>query len=154
MSGIGIFAAILIFGATAQAQTQIFPQLTDGGGWRMAIFLQNTTSSATTASLSFFQDTANGATTPWNPPFLQTSNTSSIPIPAGGTYYLSTPGTAATLSQGWGQLTGNGVIGFVVYTLESTGGRPDQDGTDQPGILYQPEREWKAGWGCGARAGV
>src|ERR1019366_8693863 len=46
-----------------------------------------------------------------------------------GTYYLSTPGTAATLSQGWGQLTGNGVVGFVVYTLESYAGRPDQDGT-------------------------
>ena len=124
-------AVLLAFAATCEAQTQIFPQLTDGGGWRMAIFLENTTATTTTASHSFYQGTANGATTPWNPPFVQTSNTQNIPIPAGGTYYLSTPGTAATLSQGWGQLTGTGVVGFVVYTLESYAGRPDQDGTSQ-----------------------
>jgi hypothetical protein len=121
----------LVMVATGEAQTQIFPQLTDGGDWRMALLLENTTASATAASLSFFQDTTNGATTSWNPPFLETSNTQSLQIPAGGTVYLHTPGTAATLSQGWGQLTGAGVVGFVIYTYESYAGRPDQDGTSQ-----------------------
>jgi hypothetical protein len=122
-------AALLTVAATCQAQTQIFPQLTDGGDWRMAIILENTTASATTASLTFYQDTANGATVAWNPPFIEVSNTQNMAIPAGGTLYMHTPGTAATLSQGWGQLTGTGVTGFAIYTYESYSGRPDQDGT-------------------------
>ena len=124
-------AAFLMLAGHAEAQTQIFPQITDGGGWRVAIVLENTTISATTASLSFFQDAANGATTSWNPPFVETSSTQGMPIPAGGTLYLHTPGTAATLSQGWGELTGTGVVGYSIYTLGSYSGRPDQDGTAQ-----------------------
>lgn len=124
-------AAFVVLAASGEAQTQILPQLTDGGGWRMAIILQNITTTATNVSLSCFLDTANGATVPWSPPFLETGNTQNLLIPAGGTFYLSTSGTASTLSQGWGQVTGVGVVGYVIYTLESYAGRPDQDGLAQ-----------------------
>ncbi len=118
----------LTLAASCPAQL-IMSQIADGSNWRTAIVLTNTTATASTASLTFHQDSTSGATVPWSPPFLETSNTQNMPIAAGGTIFLHTPGTAAALSQGWGLLTGTGVVGTAIYTYESYNGRPDQDGT-------------------------
>ena len=121
----------LVLAGSCAAQT-ILPQIADGGNWRTAIQLVNTTTSAAAVSLNFFQDMAGGATQPWNPPFLEMGSTQNISIAAGGTVYLHTPGTAAGLSQGWGQVAGPlGIVSYAVYTYESFAGRPDQDGTSQ-----------------------
>jgi hypothetical protein len=90
--GVALWIAFLALALSAAAQSLILPQIADGGNWRTAIVLVNTTSSAATASLTFFQDTTGGATKSWNPLFLETSNTQSLPVPAGGTLFLHTPG--------------------------------------------------------------
>lgn len=127
-TGLGALAALLL-PALCQAQTYL-PQIADGGNWYTAVVLVNTSPSVATASLDFFQDTSSGATTSWNPPFVEVNSTQNLSVPAGGTLYLHTPGTAATLTQGWGKVTApSGVTAYAVYTYETFAGRPNQDGT-------------------------
>src|SRR5262249_19248909 len=58
------------------------------------------------------------------------SSAQNLSIPAGGTLYMHTPGTAAALTQGWGKVTApSGVTAYAVYTYETFAGRPNQDGT-------------------------
>jgi|SRR5579872_3612489 len=112
----------------ANAQ-QVIPQVADGGGWRSTLVLTNTTSSATIASLSFFQDTSGGATQAWTPTFLEGGSPSALNLAAGSTLFLHTPGTAGAVSQGWAELTAiPGVEGYVIYTYRSAG-HADQDAT-------------------------
>jgi hypothetical protein len=121
--------AALLIPALCQAQT-ILPQIADGGNWYTAVVLMNTTTNSITGSVTFYQDTANGATAPWNPPFLEVSSTQNLMIPPGGTLYMHTAGTAATLTQGWGQVIGPlGLTAYAIYTYESYAGRPNQDGS-------------------------
>ena len=124
----------ILLAACCPAQT-IIPQIADGGNWRTAIMLVNTTTSDGTVSLNFYEDlpgqaTTTGGTQPWNPPFTETGNTQNLAVPAGGTMFLHTPGTAAALSQGWCKVTGPaGIVVYAIYTYEAFNGRPDQDGT-------------------------
>ncbi len=112
----------------AFADTQIIPQVADGAGWSTTIVLANKTSTTQSVALSFNMDTANSATTPWTPPFVESVSLSSISLPAGSTLFLHTPGTAATLTQGWGQLdAAAGVTGYAIFTSRAAG--PAQDGT-------------------------
>ncbi len=125
----GLTAAALLAPALCHAQT-FLPQIADGGNWYTAVVLVNTSPSAATASINFFQDTSSGATSPWSPPFVEVSSTQNLNVPAGGTVYMHTPGTAAALTQGWGQVTAPpGVVAYAIYTYESFQGRPNQDGT-------------------------
>ena len=113
----------------ALADTQIIPQVADGGGWSTTIVLVNKTSTTQSVALSFNMDTANGATTPWTPPFLESVSLSSISMAAGSTLFLHTPGTSATPTQGWGQLdAAAGVTGYAIFT-QRVPGLPAQDGT-------------------------
>jgi hypothetical protein len=91
--------------------------------------LANKTSTVQTVALSFNMDTANSATTPWTPPFAESISLSSISLAAGSTLFLHTPGTAATLTQGWGQIdAATGVAGYAIFT-QRVPGTPAQDGT-------------------------
>lgn len=122
------FAGVVV-PCLGQTQT-ILPQIADGGNWRTAIMLVNTTASAGTVNLNFFQAVAAGNTIPWNPPFVEGSSTQNLAVPAGGTVFLHTLGTSALLSQGWGQVTGStGIFAYAIYTYGGIPGRPDQDGT-------------------------
>ena len=108
----------------------ILPQVADGGNWRTAVMLVNTTANSANVSLNFFQDVAQGNTVAWNPPFLEAGSTQNLTLAAGATLYLHTPGTAPLLTQGWGQVNGSpGVFAFAIYTYGGIAGRPDQDGT-------------------------
>ena len=112
----------------AFADSQIIPQVADGAGWATTIVLVNKTSSTQSAALSFNMDTVDSATTPWTPPFNESVSLSSISLPAGSALFLHTPGTAATLTQGWGQLdAATGVTGYAIFTSRATG--TAQDGT-------------------------
>jgi hypothetical protein len=122
------FAGVVV-PCLGQTQT-ILPQIADGGNWRTAVMIVNTTASAGTVSLSFFQAVAAGNTIPWNPPFVEGSSTQNLAVPAGGTVFLHTLGTAALLSQGWGQVNASpGIFAYAIYTYGGIPGRPDQDGT-------------------------
>lgn len=124
-----IGAAVLSALSLAQAQTSIIPQIADGGGWQTTIVLTNTTASAASASLTFYEDTSAGATQNWNLTFLEVSSTQSLSVPAAGTLFLHTPGAAAVTSQGWAQLQSvAGVTAYAIFTQRVTG-LPDQDGT-------------------------
>lgn len=129
-----LVAALVAFAGMASpclGQTQtILPQIADGGNWRTAVMLVNTTTSPGTVNLNFFQGVAAGNTIPWNPPFLETSSTQNLTIAAGGTLFLHTPGTSPILAQGWGQVNGTpGIFAYAIYTYGGIPGRPDQDGT-------------------------
>jgi hypothetical protein len=122
-------ALLLLTMSIGQAQSLIIPQIADGGGWLTTLVVGNTTSFATTASISFFQDIGAGATQSWSPSFLEGGSTQNLPLPAGGTVFLHTTGTATTTTQGWGSVQAPaGVIAFAIFT-QRVAGRPDQDGT-------------------------
>ena len=127
-------AATLLFAfcaVSAWSQPLIISQIVDGEVWQTTIVLTNTTSSPGTASLSFFQETSGNATQPWNLPFLEVASTQSIPLTGGETLLIHTPGTAANLSVGWGQLTGSpGVVAYAVFTKRPQG-LPAQIGTSE-----------------------
>jgi len=110
------FAAAL----SLSAEVQDISQVADGDNWKSTVAVTNTTSSAATFTLTFNKDTTGGATSPWTPTFLEGDNTTGLSLPAGSTMYLHTPGTAATLTQGWAQLTApSGVEAYVIYTFTS-----------------------------------
>ncbi len=127
-------AAALLFAlcaVSAWSQPLIISQIVDGEVWQTTIVLTNTTTTTANASLSFFQETSGNATQPWNLPFLEVASTQSIALAGGETLLLHTPGTAANLSVGWGQLTGSpGVVAYAVFTKRPQG-LPAQIGTSE-----------------------
>jgi hypothetical protein len=127
-------AAALLFAlcaVPAWPQALIISQVVDGEVWQTTIVLTNTTANPANASLSFFQETPGNATQPWNLPFLEVASTQSIALAAGQTLLLHTPGTAANLSVGWGQVTGSpGVVAYAVFTKRPQG-LPAQVGTSE-----------------------
>jgi len=115
--------------ATAWGQALIIPQVVDGEVWQTTIVVTNTTAATAQASLNFFVETPGNATQPWNLSFLEVSSTQSISLPPGATILLHTPGTAAALSQGWGQVVADtGVVAYATFTKRSVG-LPAQVGT-------------------------
>jgi hypothetical protein len=115
--------------SVAHAQTQIIPQVADGGAWQTTLVLTNTGTSTATASLTFFQSGANGTTSSWTPPFQETSSTQSLSLPAASTTFLHTLGTAANLTEGWAQLqASSSVVAYAIFT-QTVLGRQNQDGT-------------------------
>jgi hypothetical protein len=122
----------LLFGLplfAQSAQTLIIPDLADGGGWSSVIVLTNTSIVSANATLTFNSDTSNGATQPWNPTFLEVGSTSGLVLVAGSTLYLHTPGTAATITQGWAQLNADaGIVAYAVFTF-SQPGHQNEDAT-------------------------
>jgi hypothetical protein len=112
-----------------QAQTLVIPQIADGGAWQTTLVLTNTSASATSVSLNFFQETSEGATQNWNLPFLEVASTQNLSLPAAGTLFLHTPGTASGTSVGWAQLQASAaVVAYAIFT-QRIPGRTDQDGT-------------------------
>jgi len=122
--------ALFLFALSfAQAQSLIIPQIADGGGWQTTLVVGNTTSVATTASIGFFQDIGSGATQNWNPSLIEGGSTQNLALPAGGTIFLHTTGTAAGTTAGWAQVqSAAGVVAYAIFT-QRVSGRPDQDGT-------------------------
>lgn len=115
---------------TSVPQTQVIPQVADGGGWATTIVLTNTTTGDLPVTLSFKQAVSNGAgaTMPWNPPFQDDADLS-FNIAAGSSIFLRTPGQATDLSQGWAELVADPrVVGYAIFTSQSPG-TPAQDST-------------------------
>jgi hypothetical protein len=118
-----------LFVTSLCAQALVIPQVADGGGWASTVVLTNTTGSDTTASLTFYQVAAGGVPQSWTPP-LDIPSTEGLAIPAGSSLFLHSSGIAAALTQGWAQLIGPGVVGYVVYTYTSgTTGQYTSQGT-------------------------
>jgi hypothetical protein len=134
MSMKNLGAAALLFAlcaVPAWPQALIISQIVDGEVWQTTIVLTNTTTTTASASLSFFQETSFNATLPWNLPFPEVASTQSIALAGGQTLLLHTPGTAANLTQGWGQLIGSpGVVAYAVFTKRPQG-FPTQIGTSE-----------------------
>jgi len=124
------FGTVFAFAmAVGHAQTSVIPQVADGGAWQTTLVLTNTTASATLASLSFFQETSGGATESWDLPLLEVESTQNLPLPAAGTLFLHTPGTAGVTSVGWAQVQASvGVVAYAIFT-QRVPGRQNQDGT-------------------------
>lgn len=106
----------------SSALTLAIPQVVDGAGWRTTLVITNTTASAATASLTFYQETSagDGSTQPWAPAFIEGNSTQNLSLAAGGTIFLHTPGTGSTLAEGWGQATVPD--GVQIYAVFGTAG--------------------------------
>lgn len=107
------------------AQALIIPQAPDGAGWKFTLVVTNTTTAAASASITFFQniDTA-GDTASWVPPL--DANVASLEVPSGSSVFVHSSGTAATLTQGWAQVTSNppgALQAFVIYTYSPLANR-------------------------------
>ncbi|WP_321477963.1 hypothetical protein [uncultured Paludibaculum sp.] len=105
----------------ALADVQVIPQVADGGGWSTTIVLSNKTSTAQNVTLSFHRaiPETNGTTELWTPPFIESVALPTISLAAGSSLFLHTPGTANTLSQGWGELNAAaGVSGYAIFTAQ------------------------------------
>jgi hypothetical protein len=114
--------------ATCQPQSSNVAQVADGGAWQTILVLTNTTITAATATVTFYQDTAGGATQTWNLSTLEGS-TQSVSIPAGSAVFLHTPGTNPVTVTGWAQIIApGGIVSYAIFT-QRVPGRPDQDGT-------------------------
>lgn len=124
-----LIGAGLLLGALAHAQSSVIPQIVDGGGWQSTIVVVNTTGIAGSATLTFYQETTAGATQNWSLPLLENISTQNLPLPAAGTVFLHTPGTAATNTQGWAAVQASaGIVAYAIYTYRSAG-HADQDVT-------------------------
>jgi len=111
-------------------QTLFMPQIVDGGGWQTTIGVTNTTGTTATATLQFLQTTdAAGDTHPWTLPLVEAVSTENMQLAPGATVFLQTPGTAANLTQGVGELIASpGVLAYAIFTLKVSGGE-NQDAT-------------------------
>src|ERR1700722_8460158 len=115
--------------SVGHAQTQIIPQIADGGAWQTTLVLTNTGTSAANVGLTFFQSGANNTTQSWALTFQETSSPQSLSLPAASTTFLHTLGTAPNLTEGWAQLQANSsVVAYAIFTQVVTG-RQNQDGT-------------------------
>jgi hypothetical protein len=124
-----IGAFLFTAGLTQAQQVLIIPQIADGGGFQTEFVMNNTTAAVGTVSFTCQQDTTAGATTAWSLPILESVNLQNIPLPAAGTVFLHTPGTATALSEGWCQLNASqGVNAYALFT-QFVPGRPNQYGT-------------------------
>lgn len=104
----------------------IIPQVADGGGWQTTLVITNTTSNAANVSLTFQAETVAGATQTTPLPLLESINASAIPVAAGSSTFLHTPGTAQAVMQGWAQLTAPaGIVAYSVFSLRSGGTQQD-----------------------------
>jgi hypothetical protein len=111
------------------AQTLIIPDVVDGGGWQSTIVLTNSSTATATATLIFHSATSGGSTQPWTPTFLETSSTSGLALISGSSMFLHTPGTAATLTQGWAEVDADaGIVAYTIFT-NRVPGHQDQDST-------------------------
>jgi hypothetical protein len=116
---------LVLFSAPGWGQSQIVAQVVDGGVWQTTMVVTNTTAGTAHASLSFFKDTTNYATQTWNLTFLESASTSPLTLAAGETRLLHTPGTASTLTQGWGLIAADpGVNTYAIFTQRQPGLAP------------------------------
>ena len=107
------------------AVVTVIPQFVDGASWQTTLGIVNTNASAATASVNCFQETAAGdtSTQAWAPPFTEGTNTQNLNLAAGASLFLDTPGTAATLSQGWCEVSASdGVQVYSKFTWSYSGG--------------------------------
>jgi hypothetical protein len=88
-----LFAAVAVFSGPALAQNAYhFPQFADGGGYVTRFYVQNTSTSAINATLSFWSDSGNPVTLTIGD---ETALSFAFSIPANGTKILTTSGRGA-----------------------------------------------------------
>jgi hypothetical protein len=122
-----LFSGLAVFGQSAQ--TLIIPDVVDGGGWQSTIVLTNSSTALATATLIFHSDSGSGNTQAWTPPFIETSTTTGLALVSGTSMFLHTPGTAATLTQGWAEVHADaGIVAYTIFT-NRVPGHQDQDST-------------------------
>ncbi len=115
--------------ASGTVAQSVIPQIADGGGWRTTLVLANTSATATSTSVSFFQDNGGGATSSWPLTFLEVGSTQNINLAPGGVLIIHSADSASTLTQGWAQVSGDpAIVVYAVFT-QIVAGRPNQDCT-------------------------
>ena len=122
-----VLSGLPAFGQSAQSL--IIPDVVDGGGWQSTIVLTNSATTTATVTLIFHSDTSGGNTQAWTPTFLEASSTTGLALISGSSMFLHTPGTAATLTQGWAEVHADaGIVAYTIFT-NRVPGHQDQDST-------------------------
>jgi hypothetical protein len=101
-------------------------QVADGASWVTQFQVINLDQTPINFAFQFWDDNGN----PLSLPFVNgAAGTFSGGLAVGGTAFAETPGTAATLSQGWAGVTASGKIGVLTIFRQVVPGRPDSEGT-------------------------
>ena len=112
--------------ATRLAPVLTVAQIVDGSSWETSFQVVNLDSTTVTYAFHFFDDNGN----PMALPIANgTAGTFAGSLPVGGTAFAATPGTAASIMQGWASVTSSGQIGVLAVFRQRIANRPDSEGT-------------------------
>ncbi len=112
-----VFLGLGVLG-NAQSPTLIFPQIADGGGFRLEVILTNPTAEVETGSISFKASTGDPL-----PLVISGSEVASISysIPPGGVFKVQTDGVGAVVKSGYATVTSDNaesqITGTVIYNF-------------------------------------
>jgi hypothetical protein len=110
-----------------QASTvQRLAQVADGAGWKTSFAFVNLDSAAMNFTMRFWGQDGQPLAMP-----LSNGSTGEITatIPAGQSWFMTTPGSAQILMQGWAEVASNGNLGITAIFRRSMAGIPDSEGT-------------------------
>ncbi len=112
--------------ATRVAPLLTIAQVVDGASWETEFQIVSLATTSVTYSFQFWGD--NGS--PMALPIVNgTAGVVSGSLSVGRSAFVQTPGTAASLLEGWASVTSNGPIGVVAIFRQRVTGRPDSEGT-------------------------
>jgi hypothetical protein len=98
------------------ASTKTISHIADGGGWRSTVVLVNTDTVPAQYTVTFWND----AGLPYVPPLVSGSPSGTIPV--GGSTIIETADTAATLSEGWAEVTSSQAAGgTAIFRYDPSG---------------------------------
>lgn len=101
-------------------------QIADGASWMTQFQVINLDQSPVSFAFQFWDDNGN----PLSLPFVSgAAGAFSGTLAVGGTAFAATPGTSATLSQGWAGVTATGKIGVLTIFTQVVPGRPNSEGS-------------------------
>lgn len=108
--------------------SQAISQIADGTGWKTTIVLTNLDTAPASYTLRFWKGDGTAQTFPLGANGAGVQQLTGT-IPVNGSQTLETPGTANTLSQGWGELTTSNAIGGTAIFRQRVQGRQDSEGS-------------------------
>jgi len=112
--------------ATRLAPVLNIAQIADGSSWQTSFQVVNLDVMPVNYAFTFTGD--NGSPMPL-PLVNGTAGSFSGTLPVGGTAFAQTPGTAASLMEGWASVTSSGQIGILTIFNQTITNRPVSEGT-------------------------
>ena len=125
-SAIQTFALSIATPSLSFSNALRIPQVVAGGAWKTLFAVVNLEQIPVTYVFRFWDDNGNL----WPLPLAnRPAGALTGALEAGAAYFAETPGNAAVLQQGWGEVASTGRIGVLTILRQSVPGRPDAEAT-------------------------